>query len=50
MRDEPSAPVLLRVLEGEAVGATRATPYGSVGTILDCDSTEVVWVGKQDAA
>jgi hypothetical protein len=48
MRDGPSAPVLLRALEGQAVGAARATPYGSVGTILNCDSTEVVWVCKQD--
>jgi hypothetical protein len=48
MRGEPSAPLLLRALEGEAVGAARATPYGSVGAILDCDSTEVVWVCKQD--
>jgi hypothetical protein len=47
MRGEPSPPVLLRVLEGEAV-RVRATRYGSVGTILDCDSTEVVWVCKQD--
>ncbi len=48
MRGEPSAPVVLRALEGEAAGEVRATPYGSVGTILDCDSTEVVWVCKQD--
>jgi quercetin dioxygenase-like cupin family protein len=48
MRGEPSAPLLLRTLEGEAAGATRPTPYGSVGTILDSDSTEVVWVCKQD--
>jgi hypothetical protein len=46
--DEPSAPLSLRALEGEAVGGVRATPHGSVGTILDCDSTEVVWVCKQD--
>jgi len=47
MRGEPSVPVLLRALEGEAV-EVHATPYGSVGTILDSDSTEVVWVCKQD--
>jgi quercetin dioxygenase-like cupin family protein len=47
MCGEPSAPVLLRALEGEAAGEVRATRYGSVGTILDCDSTEVVWVCKQ---
>ncbi len=47
MRGELSTPLVLRALEGEAV-EVRATPYGSVGTVLDCDSTEVVWVCKQD--
>lgn len=48
MRGEPSKPLVLRTLEGEAAGTVRVTPYGSVGTVLDCDTTEVVWVSKQD--
>jgi hypothetical protein len=48
MGGEQSAPLVLRTLAGEAAGAVRGTPYGSVGTVLDCDSTEVVWVCKQD--
>lgn len=48
MRGEPSAPVLLRALDGEAAGEVRSTRFGSVGAILDCDSTEVVWVCKQN--
>jgi hypothetical protein len=47
MRSEPSTPVVLRALQGEAA-VVRTTPYGSVGTILDSDSTEVVWVCKDD--
>jgi quercetin dioxygenase-like cupin family protein len=44
---EPCKPVALRALAGEAV-EVRATPYGSVGMVLDSDSTEVVWVCKED--
>jgi hypothetical protein len=47
MHSEPTTPFVLRTLAGEA-SAVRATPYGSVGTILDSDCTEVVWVCKQD--
>lgn len=47
MRSQPTSHLLLRALEGEAV-RVHATPYGSVGTILESDSTEVVWVRKQD--
>ncbi len=46
MHGKPSTPLVLRALEGEAV-EVRTTRYGSVGTILDSDSTEVVWVCKQ---
>ncbi len=47
MRNKASTPRVLRALAGEAV-EVRATPYGSVGTILESDSTEVVWVCKED--
>jgi hypothetical protein len=43
------APTLLRVLDREGYGV-RVTPYGSVGAVLDSESTEVVWVAKQDEA
>src|ERR1017187_9298655 len=43
------APTLLRVLDREGHGV-RVTPYGSVGAVLDSESTEVVWVAKQDEA
>jgi hypothetical protein len=43
-----SAARVLRTLAGEAAGPVRATPYGSVGTVLDGGTTEVVWVSKHD--
>lgn len=43
------APTLLRVLNGDGYGV-RVTPYGSVGTVLESESTQVVWVAKQDEA
>jgi EutQ-like cupin domain len=42
-----SAPLLLRVLQGEGLDA-RSTPQGCVGTVLESESTAVVWVAKQD--
>jgi hypothetical protein len=46
---DDQAPVLLRVLDGEGAGV-RTTSFGSVGTILDRESTEVVWVSKEGEA
>ena len=48
MGGETSIARVLRTLKGEAAGPVRATPYGSVGTILDGSTTEVVWVSKQN--
>lgn len=39
-------PRMFRVLEREAL-QVRATPYGSVGTLLTGPGLEVVWVAKQ---
>jgi quercetin dioxygenase-like cupin family protein len=47
MAGYPSTPLLLRVLQGEGLDA-RSTPHGCVGTVLESESTEVVWVAKQD--
>lgn len=47
MAGYPSTPLLLRVLQGEGLDA-RSTPHGCVGTVLESESTEVVWAAKDD--